>query len=139
MFKITAYQQSANTGSWISTIVMFAVILFIIFLLVRKFYKKEPDTKKEYKRSSGLAKGWLFATGIFFCLAFIHAIRGYSKLMNMNDAKAYVGGDAYNYIIHSINSNSYVLFAIFYAILAGVSMLCANFVRMKAVSEHIKN
>jgi len=94
--------------------------------------ESKPNILQE---ESGGINAWLFFSSIFFITSIIFCIVGLVELVNPQDAKELVGGDAYNYIIHSITSNGYLLISLVTAVLSVLSVLYAIFMRLKILLQ----
>jgi hypothetical protein len=83
--------------------------------------KHQPKEKKDVK-----PKLLIFASAVFFIISIVNYSNGFDKMNNyFNDSRfpslsinAYVGGDAYNYII---NANYFVG----YSVIATGSLICS--------------
>jgi len=94
--------------------------------------ESKPNILQE---ESGGINAWLFFSSIFFITSIIFCIVGLVELVNPQDAKVLLGGDAYNYIIHSITSNGYLLISLVTAVLSVLSVLYAIFMRLKILLQ----
>lgn len=79
--------------------------------------------------------GLLFFSVLFLIISFIFLIIGFIKLANPNDAAELVGGDAYNFIIHSIRASGYLLVALISGLISGIFGLYSILSKLKRKNE----
>lgn len=119
--------------------------------------KKEPETMSVHNEINDFSKVeikdeninqsiernkiWAWLSGIMFVISMIPLYEGYDKMTNYYSSdtydslnkNAYVGGDAYNYIINAGYSTAFFVLAIGAALL-GVGFLIVYYISGKKVS-----
>ena len=89
-------------------------------------------------------KRWFYVVAIiFFLFAAILLFKGYDKLNNYKNSdsyystsvNAYVGGDAYNYIINGTHATAYNILAIG-DLLAGILLICTGVLYNQSVEKY---
>ena len=89
-------------------------------------------------------KAWVVVSGIMFVLSLIPFYKGYDKMTNYYSSdiyyslnkNAYVGGDAYNYIINAGYATAFFVLAVGLAIM-GVGFLIIYYISGKKVEINI--
>lgn len=100
--------------------------------------EKLTQTNSQTEQSDGTVT-WLFFSALFFITSIIFFIIGFVNLANIQDAEELVGGDAYNYIIHSIKSNGYLLISLINAIFSIITVAYAIFIRLGKLLTKLSN
>ena len=104
-------------------------------------YKASVEENQKIETQVNRNKLWAWLSGIMFCLSFIPLYKGYDKITNYYSSdthyslnvNAYVGGDAYNYIINAGQATAFFVLTIGAALL-GVGFLIVYYLSDKKVN-----
>lgn len=83
------------------------------------------ETSPKENNSALIFFGWVFYAGAFFCIGYglskIFKYKNLGENLSILNVNAYVGGDAYNYIINGTYSTTYCVIG---AVLAIIGSTC---------------